>query len=92
MPRRPRRNRYQVTLTLMSGAEPWIRVEHSWGWFVLPATVSVQELLTGVAEHWQRHAPRTLSHAPATVRVPLVDWLDMISKAASAGRSEQQSG
>lgn len=34
----------QITLTLVSGAEPWYRVRHSWGTLFLPVTASLQEL------------------------------------------------
>lgn len=74
-----RRSRVQVVLQLMPGAEPWIRVEHSAGWFKVPAGVSVQEIYIGATEKWQDGA-RRLRTAEPTIRVPL-----SVARAAGIG-------
>ena len=64
----------QVVLTLMPGAEPWIRVTHKGGWFKVPGDVCVAEVLAGAVEGWTS-TRRRLAHSEATVRVPLDQWL-----------------
>jgi hypothetical protein len=74
MPDRPkaRRPRHQVILQVMPGAEPWIRIEHSRGWFKLPLFCSIEELVQGVAEGWNgTHNARS---GETVVRVPLAAW------------------
>jgi hypothetical protein len=70
--RRTQRKRHQVVLQLMPGAEAWLRVEHSRGWFRVPACISAEELLQLVADG-VRNKPATTTRE-ATVRVPLSLW------------------
>lgn len=77
MPRRDR-PRYQVTLQLMPGAEPWMRVETDRGPIRLPAMCSVLELWEAI-----QRGPRR-AQAPAgevMVRVPL----DMVLASPTIG-------
>lgn len=69
----PRRPRIQVVLQVLPGAEPWVRVEHSEGWFKLPLFCAVEELYTGAAQRWQDRS-RHHERAEAIVRVPLAVW------------------
>jgi hypothetical protein len=71
--RRPDRPRIQVVLQFLPGAEPWVKVEHSSGWFRLPMFCAIEELYTGAAQGW---TDRTRYHqrAEAIVRVPLAEW------------------
>lgn len=64
--------RRSVVLKLLSGAEPWLYVEHPLGAFKLPASCSCLELMRGIEEGW-RIAPKELRHAEQYVRVRLVD-------------------
>lgn len=64
-----------VTLTLMDGPEPWVRVTHARGWFKVPADVCISEVLTGALEGWSSAARRRLRHSEPTVRVPLSQYL-----------------
>ena len=62
------RKKVAVTLTLMSGKEPWIHVQHATGWFRVPADVSLLLVHQGVIEGWnqeRRQAPR----APTWIRI-----------------------
>ncbi len=67
------KRRIQVSLVLMPGSELWVRVEHPWGAFKLPADSPITDILTGVSEHWSLHM-RCGSTVEATVRVPLSEW------------------
>lgn len=68
------RRRVQVQLTLMPGAEPWIRVEHAWGSFKLPAQCSIQEVIRGVEERWTS-APHKVKTAPSWYRVSVSEYI-----------------
>jgi hypothetical protein len=70
--RRRRRERVQVVLQLMPGAEAWVRVEHRTGAFSIPACASIQECLSlaGAGARDRRKA----TTGEATVRVPLSVW------------------
>jgi hypothetical protein len=60
----------------MPGAEPWVRVEHSGGFFKLPLFASIEELLTGVDQGWQDRSRHHL-RGEAMVRVPMRQWREM---------------
>lgn len=82
--RQPVPRRTTVTLTLMPGAEPWIRVQHSRGWFKVPAGVAASEILRGVSEGWSAGTRRRTEWAVATIRVPLAEWSLLQAQAAGA--------
>ena len=63
----------QVTLTLMPGSEPWVRVQHPKGWFKVPAFVPLAEVLTGALEGWSATTKRRVSLAGGTVRISAVE-------------------
>jgi len=84
----PEKRRVQVALTLMPGAEAWIRVEHSKGWFKVPAFVPVEEVLRGALAGWQATPTRRFTTCEATVRVPLSVFARMAASEASRQPSE----
>ncbi len=67
------KRRVQVTLTLMPGAEPWVRVEHDRGWFKVPGDAQIVEVLDGALKHWSSTTRRILS-GERYVRIPLSLW------------------
>lgn len=73
------RRKVAVTLTLMGGAEPWIRVAHPTGWFKVPATTSLLETLQGALVGW--NADIRLTSSEATVRVPVALWMELRRRA-----------
>lgn len=72
-----RRSRYSatVTLRLLPGAEPWVRVEYGQRWFKVPVGVALEEVLRGVEERWTAGPRRKVKMAPTTVRIPLAEWV-----------------
>lgn len=72
----PGKRKVQVTLTLMPGAEMWVRVEHPTGWFKVPGSVTIQEVLAGALIGWSGEV-RGRKSGEATVRVPLSVWLKL---------------
>ena len=82
------KRRWQVQLTLMPGSETWVRVEHAWGHFKLPADAPIHEMLRGIDGRWNG----AVDAAPAStlMRVPWDrlkaleaierDWKRMVSQ------------
>jgi len=65
-----RRERVQVVLVVLPGAEPWLKVEHSAGWFKVPLHASAEEVVRGARERWTQ-TPKQTESAEVWVRVPL---------------------
>jgi hypothetical protein len=79
------RRRFTCTLTLMQGAEPWMRVEYDDGRsFKVPADTTVMEVLTGLRERWTL-LRLNVDQGEPMVRVPYAAWIALNATGSRSG-------
>lgn len=76
-----KRARVQLVLTLMPGPEPWLRVEHSRGWFKVPADVAGLLILQLASEGCVAN-PKKPRRASSFVRISAEHLAELQAQAA----------